>query len=178
MLIDDFRINALTRRILGCAIEVHRVLGPGLLESIYLQCLQYELSTNGLRFVAQKGVPILYKGITLEACYRIDLIVEDIVVVEVKCVDALLPVHQAQTVTYLRLTGCPAALLINFNVPRLMDGVRRLLNTRTEGTKGAEDTVSTRRLGGAEQHGPDAGSLASLRDARRTSVTLSSPFPP
>ena len=158
MLIDDFKINTLTRRILGCAIEVHRVLGPGLLESIYLQCLHYELSTNGLRFAAQKAVPIHYKGISLEACYRIDLIVEDIVVVEVKCVDALLPVHHAQAMTYLRLTECPAALLVNFNVPRLMDGVRRLLNTHTERTKSAEDTVSTLSRGGTETHGPDAGS--------------------
>ena len=158
MLIDDFRINALTRQILGCAIEVHRVLGPGLLESIYLQCLQYELSTNGLRFVAQKAVPIRYKGVNLEASYRIDLVVEDIVVVEVKCVDALLPVHQAQAVTYLRLTECPAALLINFNVARLMDGVRRLLNTHTERTKRAADTASTRSREGTETHEADAGS--------------------
>ena len=144
MLIDDARINAITRTILGCAIEVHRVLGPGLLESVYQQCLVYELTKAGLRFIEQKAVAITYKGTLLEARYRIDLVVEDTVIVEVKCVDTLLPVHQAQVLTYVRLTDCPAALLINFNVPRLMDGVRRLINNRnglqvarrSEGTEG------------------------------------------
>jgi GxxExxY protein len=153
MLIDDSGVNAVTRQILGCAIEVHRELGPGLLESTYLPCLQYELSVHGLRFVAQKPVPIHYKEISLEASYRIDLVVEDIVLVEIKSVDALLPVHQAQALTYLRLTDCKAALLINFNVPRLMDGVRRLLNNKTERpglTTGrhAEGTGSTGRPAG------------------------------
>jgi GxxExxY protein len=128
MLLDDPRINDITRQILGAAIEVHRVLGPGLLESIYLECLQFELASRGLRFVVQRAVPVTYKGKLLSASYRLDLIVEDAVVVEIKSVEALLPVHLAQALTYLRLTGCPAALLININVPRLMDGVRRLLN--------------------------------------------------
>jgi GxxExxY protein len=131
------------------------VLGPGLLESAYQQCLQYELSTNGLRFVTQKAIPIRYKGVSLEASYRIDLIVEDLVVVEVKCVDALQPVHQAQALTYLRLTECPAALLVNFNVPRLMEGVRRLLNTGTD--RKADDAGSTHDLG-AEAHAEGTGS--------------------
>src|SRR5262249_44742323 len=123
------RINHITRRILGAAIEVHRILGPGLLESIYLQCLMVELASQGLRFAAQQSFPVHYKGECLDAFYRIDLIVEDLVVVEIKCVDALSPVHHAQALTYLRLTKLAAALLINFNVPRLMDGVKRVLNT-------------------------------------------------
>jgi len=129
MLIDS-SYNALTGQILSAAIEVHRTLGPGLLESTYLPCLQFELTARKLRFVTQRSVPIVYKGMRLDAGYRLDLIVEDAVVVEVKSVATLLAVHQAQVVTYLRLTGCPAGLLINFNVPRLMDGVKRLLHPR------------------------------------------------
>ena len=130
MLVDPASFNPITHKILSAAIEVHRTLGPGLLESIYLYCLHLELASHGLRFVAQRSVPIIYKGTPLEAAYRIDLIVEDLVVVEVKSVAGLAPVHEAQLLTYLQLTGCPAGLLINFNVPRLMDGVRRLINPR------------------------------------------------
>ena len=128
MLLDDPRINNLTRRIIGAAIEVHRVLGPGLLESIYLECLQHELTSQKLRFVTQRAVPVTYKEKVLCASYRIDLIVEDTVVVEIKSVDRVLPVHEAQTLTYLQLTECPVALLINFNVPLLVEGVHRLVN--------------------------------------------------
>ena len=120
--------NDITSQVLGAAIEVHRTLGPGLLESTYMPCLQFELATRKLRFVTQRSVPIVYKGMRLDAGYRIDLIVEDIVVVELKTVAALLPVHRAQVLTYLSLTGCPVGLLINFNVPRLMDGVKRVIN--------------------------------------------------
>jgi len=166
MLIDDSKANAVTRQILGCAIEVHRELGPGLLESIYLQCLQYEFSTHGLRFIVQKSVPIAYKSISLEASYRIDLVVEDTVIVEVKCVDSLLPVHHAQTLTYLRLTECRAALLINFNVPRLMDGVRRLLNTRpTARAKRTEGAVVTRRHKATGTHEEDGSTGSTGRPA-------------
>jgi GxxExxY protein len=132
MVLDPSALNDTTRRILGSAIEVHRTLGPGLLESIYLQCLQIELASQKLRFVAQRPIPIVYKGAVLDASYRIDLIVEDRVVVEVKSVLTLEPVYQAQVLTYLRLTGCPVGLLINFNVPRLMDGVKRLINARAQ----------------------------------------------
>jgi GxxExxY protein len=128
MLVDAATFNDVTGAILASAIEVHRTLGPGLLESIYLHCLQFELASRKLRFVVQRPIAIVYKGSRLDASYRIDLIVEDLVVVEVKSVAALAPVYQAQLLTYMRLTGCPAGLLINFNVPRLMDGVRRLLN--------------------------------------------------
>ena len=126
----DAPFNVITGHIIGAAIEVHRILGPGLLESTYMPCLQYELATGKLRFVAERAVPILYKGMELDAKYRIDLLVEDLVVVEVKSVDRLLPVHQAQVLTYMKLTGCPAGLLINFNVPKLIDGVKRVITLR------------------------------------------------
>ena len=124
----DAPFNAVTREIIGAAIEVHRVLGPGLLESTYMPCLQYELAARRLRYIVQRVVPIVYKGIALDTSYRVDLIVEDLVVVEIKSVERLLAVHQAQVLTYLELTGCPAGLLINFNVPKLVDGVKRVLN--------------------------------------------------
>src|SRR5262245_46167890 len=108
MLLDNPRLNEITGGILGAAIEVHRTLGPGLLESIYAPCLHFELATQGLRYVAQRAVPITYKSIRLEAAYRLDLIVEDLVVVEIKSVDLISPVHRAQLLTHLRLTGCPA----------------------------------------------------------------------
>ena len=128
MLLDNEPLNDVTRDILGAAIEVHRVLGPGLLESIYQACLQFELTSRGLRFIVQQPVPILYKATRLQAVYRVDLIVEDLVIVEIKCVDVISPVHKAQVLTYLRLTGAPAGLLINFNVARLIDGVSRLID--------------------------------------------------
>jgi len=129
MLIDT-PFNATTEQILGAAIEVHRTLGPGLLESTYMPCLQFELAARNLRFVTERAIPVVYKGNRLGASYRVDLIVEDLVVVEVKSVMATTPVFQAQVLTYMKLTGCPAGLLINFNVPKLMDGVRRLIATR------------------------------------------------
>jgi GxxExxY protein len=127
MLIDPNAFNHITHPTLASAIEVHRTLGAGLLESMYLPCLQYELRARNLRFVTQKAVPVVYKGMPLDAIYRVDLIVEEQVVVEVKAVATLLPVHQSQTLTYMRLANCPLGLLINFNVPTLMDGVKRLI---------------------------------------------------
>jgi GxxExxY protein len=129
MLLDDARLNELTGTILAAAIEVHRILGPGLLESTYLACLQFELTARGLRFASQQPISINYKTLHLEAVYKMDLVVEDVVIVETKCVEALAPVHKAQLLTYMRLTNRPAGLLINFYVPRLMDGVKRVLNT-------------------------------------------------
>jgi GxxExxY protein len=130
VLIDDPGLNQLTGSILGAAIEVHRILGPGLLESVYVRCLKLELALRRLRFLEEHVVPIIYKDISLPAHHRVDLVVEDRVIVEVKAVDSLLGVHQAQVLTYLKLTGCPAGLLINFNVGKLMDGVKRLVNPR------------------------------------------------
>ena len=124
------RFNAITSEIIGAAIEVHRTVGPGLLESTYAPCMHFELRARRLRFATQQAVPIVYKSVRLDTSYRVDLIVEDLVVVELKSVDRLLSVHEAQVLTYLGLTGCPAGLLINFNVPKLIDGVKRLLNPR------------------------------------------------
>ena len=122
--------NPTTHEIIGAAIEVHRHLGPGLLESAYMPCLQYELATRKLRFVAERSIPIIYKEMQLDAKYRIDLLVEDVVIVEVKSIDCVMEIHKAQVLTYMRLTGCPAGLLINFNVAKLIDGVTRLVETR------------------------------------------------
>ena len=122
----DAPFNAITGQIIGAAIEVHRILGPGLLESTYMPCLQFELAERKLRFVAQRAVPIVYKEMPLNSVYRIDLVVEDLVVVEIKSVEHLMPVHQAQVLTYLTLVGCPAGLLINFNVPKSIDGVDKV----------------------------------------------------
>jgi GxxExxY protein len=124
----DANCNETTRAIIGAAIEVHRALGPGLLESAYMEGLQFELTERKLRFVTQLPIPMAYKGIPLQSGYRVDLIVEDRVVVEVKAVSTVLPVHTAQILTYLRLTACPLGLLINFNEALLVDGVHRVVN--------------------------------------------------
>ena len=121
-------VDIITAQIIGAAIEVHRILGPGLLESTYRRCLRFELAAGNVQFCAERAVPVLYKGLELDAHYRIDLLVEELVVVEIKTVDGLLPVHEAQALTYMRLTASPAGLLINFNLPQLVEGVRRLIN--------------------------------------------------
>ena len=148
MPVDVSSFNDITHEILGAAIEVHRTLGPGLLESIYLPCLQFELTTRNVKFEAQRPVPIVYKGFPLTISYRIDLIVEGLIVVEVKSVAALLKVFEAQLLTYLQLTHCPAGLLINFNVPRLMDGVKRFINPRAAAERG-RDILPPRAMAGA-----------------------------
>lgn len=118
----------LTERIIGAAIEVHRALGPGLLESAYEECLCYELDDQGLTCQRQVALPVVYKDAKLDCGYRIDVVVEDKVVVELKSVDALERIHEAQLLTYLRLSAKRVGLLINFNVPALKDGViRRVL---------------------------------------------------
>jgi GxxExxY protein len=137
----DAAFNELTHNIIGAAIDVHDHIGPGLLKSSYLPCLQFELALRKIRFETQRSVPLHYKGFTLGATYRIDLVVEDLVVVELKSVDRLQPVHEAQLLTYRRLTNSPAGLLINFNVARLVDGVKRLTNARYVGLDG--DPVTT-----------------------------------
>ncbi len=122
------RLNKITETIIGAAIQVHRTLGPGLLESAYVACLAYELEKKGLVVEQQKPVPLVYEDVRLECGYRMDLLVERSVVVEVKSIDALAPIHEAQTLSYLRLSGCRLALLINFNVTILKDGIRRFIN--------------------------------------------------
>ena len=125
---DEFPKDLLTDRIIGSAIEVHRHLGPGLLESIYEECLCYELSQAGLRFERQVHLPINYKGITLESAYKVDLVIEDLVVVEIKATEGTAPVHCAQLLTYLKASHKRVGLLINFNVPVLKNGLKRIVN--------------------------------------------------
>lgn len=119
-------INKLTEKIIGAAIEVHRALGPGLLESAYEACLVYELTEQGLKVDAQKPIPLVYKSITLDCGYRLDLLVEDTVVVEIKSIEKFLPVHKAQVISYLKLAKLPLGLLINFNVNLLKWGIERI----------------------------------------------------
>ena len=122
------RLNGITEEIIGAAIQVHRVLGPGLLESAYEACLAFELGRRGLNVEQQKPLPLIYETVKLECGYRIDLLAEGSVVVEIKPVDALAPIHEAQVMSYLKLSGCKLALLINFNVRVLKDGIRRFVN--------------------------------------------------
>ena len=118
-------VNILTREIIGAAIEVHRHLGPGLLESAYRRCLMQELSLRGISFESELPVSLQYKGMQLESGYRLDLLIQDAVVVETKSVEALAKVHEAQLLTYLRLGGWSVGLLININVEVLKNGIRR-----------------------------------------------------
>ena len=120
--------HQISHGIVTAAMRVHSELGPGLLESTYNACLQFELNNAGFASAAQVGLPVVYRGTRLDLGYRMDLIVEDLVVVEIKSVDALAPVHQAQVLSYLKLSGKPLALLINFNVVHLKDGIRRFVN--------------------------------------------------
>jgi GxxExxY protein len=127
------RVNDLTRAIIGAAIEVHRVLGPGLLESAYEECLCHELALRGIRFKRQYPVPLEYKGLKLDKSYQLDLLVENFCVVEIKSVDAIHPIHEAQTLTYMRLGDWRIGLIFNFNVEVLKDGgIRRLANDLDE----------------------------------------------
>jgi len=119
--------NQLTHEIIGADIEVHRVLGPGLLESAYEECLTQELMTRNLQIERQKPIPLVYKDTRLDCGFRIDLLVEGRVIVELKSVEALAPIHEAIILTYLRLSGCRLGLLINCNVKALKDGVRRFI---------------------------------------------------
>ena len=120
--------NEISKIIIGKAIEVHKALGPGLLESAYQACLYYELLESELEVVKEKPMPIIYKNVKLDHSYRIDLLVENKVVVEIKTVDAIIDVHEAQILTYLKLGDYKLGLLINFNVPLLKEGIRRFVN--------------------------------------------------
>jgi len=122
-------LNELSRMVIGAAIEVHRALGPGLLESVYENALCIELNEINLPFLRQHRVPLLYKGHDVGSG-RLDLLVADQLIVEAKAVERIEPVHEAQILSYLRTTGRPLGLLVNFNVPRLRDGIRRFTNTR------------------------------------------------
>lgn len=122
----------LTHEIIGAAIEVHRALGPGLLESAYEECLARELTLRGISYERQKPLPIVYRDTKLDCGYRVDLIADNRVILELKSVESLAPIHEAIVLTYLRMSGCRIGLLINFNVPVLRNGLKRLvLNYRT-----------------------------------------------
>ena len=119
--------DLLTHVVIGCAIEVHRVLGPGLLESAYERCLAQELSVKGIAFERQVPVPVDYKGVNLECGYRIDLLVEKCLILELKALDQISGIHEAQLLTYMKLSNIKTGLLINFKVARLTKGIRRLV---------------------------------------------------
>ena len=117
-------------RVIGCAIEVHREMGPGLLEAAYESCLAHELAAAGLQFRRQVPVPLIYKGTPIDCGFRLDLLVERDLIVEIKCVDAINPVFIAQIITYLRLTGATQCLLLNFKVRKMADGIKSFLKPR------------------------------------------------
>lgn len=120
-------INRVTEGIIGAAIQVHRSLGPGLLESAYEACLAYELKDRGWGVEEQKAIPLVYREVKLDCGYRLDLLVQNLVIVEIKAVDEILPIHRAQIISYLRLSGIEAGLLLNFNVKLLKNGIERFL---------------------------------------------------
>lgn len=122
------RMDQITNNIIGDAIEVHRALGPGLLESEYEACLAFELVEHGLKIERQKPLPVVYRDVKLDCGYRLDILVEESVVVEIKVVDQLAPIHRAQLLSYFRLSGCKVGLLINFNVKVLKNGIVRMVN--------------------------------------------------
>ena len=119
--------DPLSNQILGCALEVHRTLGPGLLESVYEHALAYELTNAGVAVQTQVAMPVAYKAVKLDCGFRLDLLVEKSVIVELKAVDSLQPIHEAQLLTYLKLSGLKIGLLLNFNVPLLKQGIKRLV---------------------------------------------------
>lgn len=120
--------NKISQLIIGSAIEVHRTLGPGLLESTYEACLHFELEQKGLTVFKQVPLPVIYKNVELEIGYRLDLLVENKVIIELKAVSEIQPIHKAQLISYLKLSGCKLGLLINFNEEKLIDGVCRIVN--------------------------------------------------
>jgi GxxExxY protein len=123
--------EALTSRVIGLAMEVHRALGPGLLESAYEECLCFELTSHGIPFARQVPLPIIYKSVRLDCGYRMDLVVQGVLIIELKTIERILPVHEAQLLTYLRLSGITTGLILNFHMPVLKDGIRRLVLGRS-----------------------------------------------
>jgi GxxExxY protein len=123
-------LNEISSQILGAAFKVHTAIGPGVLESVYQTCLHHELRKAGLRVDAQVSLPVLYDHLKLDSGYRIDLLVEDTVIVELKCVDSILPIHSAQLLTHLKLANKPLGLLLNLDVVHMRDGIKRIINNR------------------------------------------------
>jgi GxxExxY protein len=124
---SNMEFDPLSKRVIGCALEVHRALGPGLLESTYEQCLARELSLAGIAFALQSPLPVEYKGVKLDCGYRVDVLVEGRLIVEIKSIERLLPIHEAQLLTYMKLAHIPVGLLMNFNVRLLKEGLRRFV---------------------------------------------------
>jgi GxxExxY protein len=124
----DESLNRLTSSIIEAAIRIHRTLGPGLLESAYLQCLRFELISAGLNVESAKALSLLYRGVTIDCAYRADLVVEGVVIVEVKALDSLAPIHSRQLYTYLRVADCRVGLILNFGAMTLRDGIKRVVN--------------------------------------------------
>jgi GxxExxY protein len=135
------RLDQISRRIIGAAIEVHKSLGPGLLESSYQACLAFELRDRGLRVDEQRPLPVVYRSVHLDCGYRMDLVVEDSIVVEIKAVEQLAPIHDAQVLSYLRLSGKRVGLLINFHVRVLKDGLKRIVNQFPDSAISASSAV-------------------------------------
>ena len=135
------RLDLITRRIIGAAIEVHKHLGPGLLESAYESCLSFELTERGLAFERQKSLPVKYKNVQLDCGYKLDLVVEDAVIVELKAIDQLLPIHDAQLLSYLRISEKNVGLLINFHVRVLKHGLKRIVNEFPDSAISAHSAV-------------------------------------
>lgn len=129
---DSNSLNSVTSQIIGSAIKVHRSLGPGLLESVYLTCLCYELKKAGLKVEREKIIPLFYEEVKLDQAYRLDLLVNEKIIVEIKAVESIAAIHKAQLLSYLKLTGCPIGLLINFNVELLKEGICRMVNNFSE----------------------------------------------
>jgi len=125
--LEKQRLNELSGKVIGLCIEIHKELGPGLLESAYEECLAYELSNAGLKFERQQSLPVHYREVKLDCGYRLDFIVEDVLIVELKAVTELHPIYEAQVLTYLKIAKKPFGLLINFNVPVLKQGVKRIV---------------------------------------------------
>ena len=125
-------INKLSSRIIGAAIEVHKILGPGLLESAYEECICYELSIGGLSLERQKPLAVQYKGISLDCSYRLDVVVENSIILELKSCEKIEPIHKAQLLTYLKLSGIKLGLLLNFNVTLMREGIVRIVNELEE----------------------------------------------
>ena len=124
--------NELSSKIIGAAIEVHKKLGPGLLESVYEECICHELSLRGIAFERQKPLPVVYKGKKLDCGYRLDIVVEKVIIVELKSCEKIEPIHRAQLLTYLKLSGLNLGLLLNFNTPVMRDGIVRIVNELKE----------------------------------------------
>ena len=121
-------IDRLSNKVIGAAIEVHKVLGPGLLESAYEECLVYELKIAGIEFERQAALPVVYKDIRLDCGYRLDVVIDKAIILELKAVETIMPIHEAQILTYLKLSGLKLGLLLNFNVPFMRNGIKRIVN--------------------------------------------------